>query len=96
MIILEWDESKRELNKRNHGLDFADLLELFENETATATDDRYDYGEERLITFGLFLGKVVAVVHTETAVEDNIVIRIISAREAEKYEQEYYFKTIRD
>lgn len=30
-------------------------------------DERGDYGEERLVTFGLLDGRVVAVVHTETA-----------------------------
>lgn len=96
MIILEWDEGKRASNKQRHKIDFADLLELFDNETATEVDDRYDYGEERLLTFGLFLGEVVAVAHTETIVGNDSVIRVISARKAEKYEQEYYFKKIRD
>ncbi len=39
------------------------------------------------MTFGLFQGHVVAVVHTES--ED--YIRIISARKATKYERENYF-----
>jgi len=96
MILLKWDEAKRASNKIRHKIDFADLMDVFENETATQIDDRYDYGEPRLLTFGLLQGQVVAIAHTETVSGDDIVIRIISSRKAEKYEQEYYFKKIRD
>ena len=96
MIILDWDEHKRASNLKKHGIDFADLLELFENETATEQDERFHYGEARLLTFGLLNARVIAVVHTETEVGSNSLIRIISARLAEKHEQEYYFKKIRD
>lgn len=96
MIRFDWDEQKRLENLNKHGIDFADLSELFENEIATELDERFDYGEERLLSFGLLLGEVVAVVHTETTDGDDSLIRVISARKAEKYEQEYYFKKIRD
>jgi len=96
MIILHWDESKRRTNLARRKIDFADLQELFESETAQGIDDRFDYGEDRLLTFGLFAGIVLAVVHTETDLGDDLVIRIISARRANKNEQEYYFKNIRD
>ncbi|MCC6329929.1 MAG: BrnT family toxin [Acidobacteria bacterium] len=92
----DWDEQKRLDNLNKHGIDFADLAELFENETATAPDERFNYGEERLLSFGLLLGEVIAVVHTEDTNGDDSLIRVISARKAEKYEQEYYFKNIRD
>lgn len=52
--------------------------------------NRYDYGEQRLVTFGLLQGRVIAVVHTER--ED--CIRIISARKATKYEQKAYFEQL--
>ena len=39
---------------------------MFDGGTVTILDDRFDYGEERFITFGLFYGRVVAVAHTET------------------------------
>ncbi|MFM9905354.1 MAG: BrnT family toxin [Pyrinomonadaceae bacterium] len=96
MIILDWDENKRKTNLIKRKIDFADLQELFENETAQGVDDRFDYGEDRLLTFGLFAGIVLAVVHTETDLDDDVIVRIISARRANKNEQEYYFKNIRD
>jgi len=55
-------------------------------------DDRYDYGEERFVTFGTLDGRVVSVVHTEA--ED--LIRIISIRKATKNEEKEYFSQIPD
>jgi uncharacterized DUF497 family protein len=56
----------------------------------TVEDDRYDYGEQRFVTFGLLQGRVIAVVHIER--ED--CTRIISARKATKYEQRTYFEQL--
>ncbi len=86
----EWDESKRISNLRKHGIDFLDVAAVFGRSIVTISDDRFDYGEERFVTFGLLQGRVVAVVHTES--QD--CIRIISARKASKYEQKIYFEQI--
>lgn len=86
----EWDESKRISNLRKHGIDFLDIPPIFDGFILTVEDARFDYGEERFVTFGLLQGRVVAVVHTES--ED--YIRIISARKATKYEQQTYFEQI--
>jgi uncharacterized DUF497 family protein len=40
MIVLDWDESKRRTNLARRKIDFADLRELFESETAQGVDDR--------------------------------------------------------
>ena len=65
---------------------------IFDSYTLTIEDDRYDYGEERAVTFGILEGRVVVVVHTEN--EDSI--RIISIRKATKYEEKKYFSQITD
>ncbi len=88
----DWDEAKRKANLQNHGIDFVDIEMVFEGETITIPDDRFDYGEERFVTFGIFEGRVVAVAHTET----DKLIRIISARKATKNEEKSYYKEIRD
>ncbi|CAN5276861.1 BrnT family toxin [soil metagenome] len=88
----EWDENKRLINLKKHGIDFADLRQFFENETHTIIDDRFDYGEMRFLSLGLLFGEVIAVSYTET----DELIRIISARKTEKYEQETYFGKIRN
>ena len=88
----EWDENKRLINIRKHGIDFADVPEIFELDTVTVIDDRFEYGETRYQTLGLLKAHVILVVHTES----ETVIRIISARKATKYEEETYFKEISD
>ena len=85
-----WDESKRKINLKKHGLDFADAEAVFAGLTATIIDDRYDYEEERFITMGWLGGKIVVIAHTE----HNDKIRIISMRKATKYEQKIYFHEI--
>ena len=87
----EWDENKRLINLQKRGIDFADVWRVFDNETATI-NDRFDYGEIRYLSFGLLFGEVIAISHTET----DEICRIISVRKAEKYEQEKYFREIRD
>lgn len=91
-MIFDWDENKRLINLQIHGMDFADVWRVFENETYTILDDRFDYGEIRYLSVGMLFGDVVAVSHTET----DEINRIISVRRAEKYEQEAYFREIRD
>ncbi len=80
------------INLQRRGVDFAYVWRVFENETHTVINDRFDYGKVRYLSFGLLFGEVVAVSHTET----DEIIRIISVRKAEKYEQETYFREIRD
>jgi uncharacterized DUF497 family protein len=88
----EWDEAKRESNILKHGIDFVGIDSVFEAETVTILDDRFDYGEERFVTLGLLNGRVVVIAHTET----DEVIRIISVRKATKNEEINYFKEIAD
>jgi uncharacterized DUF497 family protein len=89
---LEWDEAKRRSNLRKHGIDFCGIEEVFEGATVTILDDRFDYGEQRFVSFGLLAGRVVAVTHTESGE----VIRVISVRKATKDEEGNYFEEIAD
>ncbi|XZN92642.1 MAG: BrnT family toxin [Microcoleus sp.] len=86
----EWDETKRLTNLSKHGIDLIDVPLVFDGEILTVEDERFSYGEQRFVTFGLLQGRVVAIVHTER--ED--ITRIISARKANKYEQRIYFEQI--
>jgi len=88
----EWDEEKRQLSLQKHGVDFVGIEEVFEGATVTILDDRFDYEEERFVTFGLLNGRVVVIAHTES----DEVIRIISVRKATKNEESSYFKEISD
>ena len=57
-----------------------------DNFTVTREDLRQDYGEVRLVCFGLLAGEVVVLVYTERPKGTHI----ISLRKAEKYETRYY------
>jgi uncharacterized protein len=60
-MIYEWDEAKNRSNFAQHGLDFADAEQVLTGPCVTFVDDRFDYGEERLITLGLLVGRVVVI-----------------------------------
>lgn len=86
----ERDEDKRRANLQKHGIDFADVSQVFEYLRRTIIDERFDYGEIRFFTLGLLNGRIVAVSHTET----DDAVRIISARRANRNEQAKYFNEI--
>lgn len=85
-----WDETKRQENLRNHGLDFADAVRVFACEVFRREDVRYQYDEQRMIAIGMLDAVTVLVVH----VENEKSIRIISMRRADKHETKIYFDYI--
>jgi uncharacterized protein len=89
-LQFQWDENKRLNNIRKHGIDFVDLLTIFENDNVIIEDDRFNYNEQRFIALGLLQEWVIVIVYTER----KNIIRIISARKATKYEQRTYFEQI--
>jgi uncharacterized DUF497 family protein len=80
--------TKRLRNLSIHGLDFVDTPAVFEGKTVTYEDDRFDYGETRLVTLGSLNGMPVSIVHTESETE----IHVISFRRATKREPEYLYE----
>jgi uncharacterized DUF497 family protein len=89
-MCYEWDEQKRLINIKKHGVDFIDIPELFDGDIVIIPDERFDYSETRSIVIGILKNQVIVVAYTERG--DNI--RIISARKATKNEQIYYFQQI--
>jgi uncharacterized protein len=89
-MSFEWDEQKRQVNIKKHGIDFQDIAEVFDGDTVTIPDKCFDYGENRFIVIGILKNMVIVVVYAERG--ENI--RIISARKATKNEQIYYFQQI--
>ena len=77
--MTSWDESKRRSNVETHGLDFEGCEAIWDNFTITREDTREDYGEKRMVTFGLLNAGVVVLVHTDR----NDDMHIISLRETE-------------
>ncbi len=89
----EWDEQKRRTNIRKHGFDFRDAFKVFSLPILVASDDRYDYGEERWIGIGMLEGRIVVVVFTERG---DKIIRIISMMKALTHERIRYERYLRD
>ena len=85
-----WNEVKRRSNLVDHQFDFRDAVVVFEGETFTFEDDRFDYSEQRFVTLGVLHGIVVSIVHTENEHE----IRIISFRKATRREIKIYREEI--
>ena len=83
----EWDETKNLENIHKHEIDFADVPAMFDGEMLIELDERFDYGEDRWIGIG-FLGFGIAVIVWTERRKD--VIRIISARRANRHEQKRF------
>ena len=77
---------KARINVRDHGIDFADAVIVFEDDAAiTVEDDSSD--EERFVTLGADgMGRVLVVAYTYRG----DTIRIISARKATRKERSQY------
>ena len=86
----EWDEAKSRINFTKHGLSFEDAELVFSGPCVTFVDDRFDYGEERLITLGLLAGRLVVIAHAPREAGT----RIISMRKGNRREQEIYKKRL--
>ena len=89
-MLFEWDENKRQLNLKKHGLDFWDVKIVFNDYFAlTKEDKRKDYGEKREITIGMYRGALLtSVYHTNR----DGVTRVISFRHASKKERKMYYE----
>ena len=77
------DSSKREKTLAERGLDFEDALFVFDGPTLELEDTREDYGEKRIICFGLLAGRMVVVGYTPRGA----VRHIFSMRKANDREQ---------
>jgi uncharacterized DUF497 family protein len=91
----EWDEVKSEINKAKHGLDFEEILPVFEDpymiefyDDAHSTDI-----EDRIIGIGMLQGVLVLIV-CYTQRSDRT--RIFSARKALHREEDRYYEQLKD
>ena len=84
----EWDADKDQANRAKHGINFEEVLSIFDGPALTKIDDRRDYGEVRQITTGMLSPDIVLVVaHTDRGGK----IRLISARKANRQERQAFY-----
>ena len=86
-----WDETKDRSNYRKHGVYFETATLVFDDPDFVMMRDRTVDGEERWQTIGLVKGVLLLLVaHTIQDVEDQEIVRIISAREVTAHERRLY------
>ena len=88
----EWDDSKARANLRNHGVSFELARRAFDDPFAILVQDRIEANEVRWQTLGMANGVVLLLVaHTIVEWDEGIeVVRIISARRADRSQKRYY------
>jgi hypothetical protein len=85
----EWDNAKAARNYRDHGVTFDQAVKAVSDPFAIEMiDEREDYGEERINLLGMCDGTLLHVTYTERGER----IRVISARRAERHEQDEYYR----
>ena len=88
-IRFEWDPSKARSNEKKHGVSFDEAQSVFFDEQALLLEDSQPlHEEERFVLLGASASlRLLVVVH---ALRDGDVIRIISARKANRLETREY------
>ncbi|MBI1994189.1 MAG: BrnT family toxin [Deltaproteobacteria bacterium] len=91
-LRFEWDEDKNRENIKKHGVSFQEAQTVFLDENAMRFfDPDHSQDEDRFIMLGMsFKLRVLVVCHCHR--KNDAVIRIISARKADKHEAKDYWR----
>ena len=94
MYHFDWDENKNRINLEKHGITFEEASTVFFDDRAILFDDpEHSIDEDRFLLLGMSeTAKVCIVCHCYR--ESDTVIRIISARQATRKEEERYVRGI--
>nr|WP_237151907.1 BrnT family toxin [Oryzibacter oryziterrae] len=85
------DDDKAASNQRKHGVSFELAMRVFADPFALTLQDRIESYEYRYQTIGSVGGAVILLVaHTDRDDQGEEIIRIISARRADKRERRHY------
>ena len=94
-MTFEWDPKKSDENFARRGFDFEFAALVFASTYVEFDDTRHDYGERRVIAFGVADGIPLTVVFTDRSGGQRAVIRrIISARLSKRQERRRYAEAI--
>ena len=84
----EWDGEKAAANLRKHGVSFDEAAEVFDDPNAVGDyDPEHSDAEHRFFVIGLSSRHLLYVVYAERAGD---VVRVISARRANRSEHKFY------
>jgi uncharacterized DUF497 family protein len=89
--VYEWDRAKGKSNQEEHGVDFADAVQVFDNPYLNR-EDSDAVGDQIFVALGMDnLGRSLVVVY----IYRKDKIRLISARKATRKEGKEYARRIR-
>ena len=88
---ITFDPAKRARTLAERGLDFEDAVIVFEGGTVEVEDTRRNYGEPRMICYGLLSGRLVVVGYTPRGATRH-VFSMRKANEREKARLAPYFE----
>ena len=63
-MTITFDPAKRDATLQERGLDFKDTKQVFAGQTFSRPDDRFNYGEDRVVTAGYLGSRMVVIVWT--------------------------------
>jgi len=89
-ISFEWDKNKADVNRNKHKVSFEEASTVFLDQNATVYfDPDHSEDEERFLIHGM--SRSLRVLIISYCYRGDNIIRIISARKADKQEIQYYF-----
>ena len=90
MLQFEWDETKNKRNREKHRIWFEEATSVFDDPAGRLfLDETHSEEEDRFILLGMSSeARLLVVVHCER--KSDSVVRIISARKANKGEVTFY------
>ena len=89
-MSIEWDEEKNQLNIRKHRISFEEAQNVFDDPNCFEIyDEAHSIDEDRFICIGDIGGFVLVVV---VFTERDGTTRIVSARRADRDEEELYYE----
>jgi uncharacterized DUF497 family protein len=90
-VNISFDSAKREKTRQERGVDFQDAREVFAGRVYEIEDIRRDYGEQRIMCFGMLHERMVVVGY----VQRGDTRHIFSMRKANVKEQQRYTTLLR-
>ncbi|WDD37038.1 BrnT family toxin (plasmid) [Nostoc sp. UHCC 0926] len=89
-LIFEWDNEKNRINEKKHSITFEEAESVFYDDNAIQFwDEDHSDAEDRFLLLGRSSKmRILLIVHCYR--EQELVIRIISARKATKNESKHY------
>jgi len=90
-LRFEWDDAKAFANVEKHGVTFGEATEVFYDPNGIEDYDvEHSETESRFFIIGLSSRRLLYVIYAERLAD---IIRIISARKADRLEQQIYERT---